>query len=161
MVLLTMIASLSLLACSAQNNGDVMSKITQAEQALTQHPRDQNAWQQLYTLINENYVKFTADQRSDIRKVLEQYGIWSTGTLYSANEPGTKIIVKGRVINAERKPIANASLHIFQTDSHGYYTPLDSIQKKMGEPDARLFCFLKTDANGNFEIHTVRPRVIQ
>jgi protocatechuate 3,4-dioxygenase beta subunit len=155
-VLLTMIASLNLVAGSAQNNG-VMSKIVQAEQVLKQHPRDQNAWQQLYTLINENYVKLTAGQRSDIRKVLEEYGVWSTGTLYTSNEPGTKIIVKGRVINAQGKPMANASLHIFQTDSHGYYTPLDSAEKKMGEPDARLFCFLKTDANGNFEIHTVRP----
>jgi protocatechuate 3,4-dioxygenase beta subunit len=27
----------------------------------------------------------------------------------------------------------------------------------MGEPDARLFCFLKTDENGNFEIRTIRP----
>jgi len=61
------------------------------------------------------------------------------------------------LINTEGKPIANASLNIFQTDSHGYYTPLDSIEKKMGEPDARLFCFLKTDASGSFEIHTVRP----
>jgi protocatechuate 3,4-dioxygenase beta subunit len=45
----------------------------------------------------------------------------------------------------------------FQTDSRGYYTPFDSAQNKMGEPDARLFGFLKTDANGNFEIHTIRP----
>jgi len=157
MVLLTVIASLSLLTCSAQNNGNVLSKITEAEQVLRQHPQDQNAWQQLYMLINEKYVKLTAGQRSDIRKVLEQYGIWSTGTLYTANEPGRKIIVKGRVVTADGKPIANASLHIFQTDSHGYYTPLDSVEKKMGEPDARLFCFLKTDANGNFEIHTIRP----
>ena len=144
-------------SCNAQNSADVKQKISKAEAYLKQNPQDQKNWQQLYTLVNDNYTKLTAEERTGIRKVLEQYGIWSTGTTYTANEPGTKIIIKGHVINAEGKPIANAALHIFQTDSRGYYTPLDSAEKKMGEPDARLFCFLKTDNNGNFEIHTIRP----
>ena len=155
--LLTLITSLSLLACSPQDNNDVLNKIAQAEQALKQHPQDHQSWQQLYALINENYTKLTADERTRLRKVLEQYGVWSTGNLYTASEPGTKIIIKGHVVNSKGQPVANASLHIFQTDSRGYYTPLDSAQNKMGEPDARLFGFLKTDASGNFEIHTIRP----
>ena len=156
--ILAIITSLSLLGCTiAQSNNNITAKITQAELALKQHSADQAIWQQLYILINENYTKLTAAERSRLRKVLEQYSIWSKGILYSAGEPGTKIIIKGHVVNAQGNPVANASVHIFQTDSHGYYTPLDSVQKKMGEPDARLFCFLKTDANGNFEIHTVRP----
>ena len=145
----------SLLSCNAQTN--TPTDMQQAEHALKKHPKDQQAWQQLYALMNDNYVKLTADERARLRKILQQYGIWSTGTLYTPNEPGTRIIIKGHVINTEGKPVANASLNIFQTDSHGYYTPLDSIEKKMGEPDARLFCFLKTDENGSFEIHTVRP----
>ena len=149
--------SFNLASCNAQNNNSIIGEIQQAEQSLKQHPKDQQAWQQLYALTNENYTKLTAEERTRLRKVLEQYGIWSTGTLYTPDEPGTKIIIKGHIINTEGKSVANASLHIFQTDSHGYYTPLDSIEKKMGEPDARLFCFLKTDENGNFEIHTIRP----
>ena len=151
------IFSFNLASCNAQNNNSIIGEIQQAEQSLKQHPKDQQAWQQLYALTNENYTKLTAEERARLRKVLEQYGIWSTGTLYTPDEPGTKIIIKGHIINTEGKSVANASVHIFQTDSHGYYTPLDSIEKKMGEPDARLFCFLKTDENGNFEIHTVRP----
>ena len=154
---LTTIIVFNLLSCGAQNDNNAPAEIPQAEQALKQHPKDQQAWQQLYALMNENYTALTATERARLRKVLQQYGIWSTGTLYTPDEPGTRIIIKGRVINTEGRPVANASLHIFQTDSHGYYTPLDSIEKKMGEPDARLFCFLKTDANGNFEIHTIRP----
>ena len=155
--ILTMLASLILLACSPQSNSDVITKISQAEQVLKQHPMDQQVWQDLYALMNENYTKLTATERARLRKVLEQYATWSTGTLYTTSEPGTKIIIKGHVANAQGKPIANASLHIFQTDSRGYYTPLDSAENKMGEPDARLFCFLKTDANGNFVIYTIRP----
>ena len=154
---LTAVFLFNLLSCNAQNNNNPLTEIQQAEQALKQHPKDQQAWQKLYALMNENYVKLTATERTRLRKVLQQYGIWPAGTLYTVNEPGTKIIIKGRIINTAGKPIANASLHIFQTDSHGYYTPLDSIEKKMGEPDARLFCFLKTDASGSFEIHTIRP----
>jgi len=154
---LTVITSLSLLACSPQNNNDVLNKIAQAEQALKQHAQDHQSWQQLFALMNENYTKLTTAERTRLRKVLEQYGMWSTGTLYTASEPGTKIIIKGHVVDSKGQPVANASLHIFQTDSRGYYTPLDSAQNKMGEPDARLFSFLRTDANGNFEIHTIRP----
>ena len=144
------------LCCNAQNN-NAKEKIAKAETDLKEHLQNQNNWQQLYTLINENYTKLTAAEREKLRKILEQYGVWSTGITYTAFEPGIKIIIKGRVVDTHGKPVANASLHIFQTDSHGYYTPLDSIEKKMGEPDARLFSFLKTDNKGNFEIHTIRP----
>ena len=145
------------LCCNAQSNNDVKEKIAKAEAGLRQHPQSQNNWQQLYALINENYTKLTSTERERLRKLLEQYGTWSTGTTYTVNEPGIKIIVKGHVVDTHGKPIANAHLHIFQTDSHGYYTPLDSAEKKMGEPDARLFCFLRTDDNGNFEIYTIHP----
>lgn len=141
----------------AQNSANITGKIALAEQFLKQHPKDQQAWQQLYVLMNNNYIKLTATERTRLRTILEQYGIWSTGTTYTSAEPGTRIIIKGHVINAQGKPIPNASLHIFQTDSRGYYTPLDSAEKKMGEPDARLFCFIKTDSAGSFEIHTIRP----
>ena len=156
-IVLAVVLCFSLCNCNAQNKTGIEASINKAENTLKQHPKDQANWQQLYTLINENYVKLTVAERIRLRKVLEQYGIWSTGTTYTANEPGIKIIIKGHVVNAQGKPIANASLHIFQTDSRGYYTPLDSAEKKMGEPDARLFCFLKTDNNGSFEIHTIRP----
>ena len=156
-LLLTTFILLCLSSCSAQNSNDALTKIKQAEQALNHHPKDQQAWQQLYILINENYTKLSAAERARLRKLLEQYATWSTGTLYAAGEPGAKIIIKGHIINSQGKPVANASVHIFQTDSRGYYTPLDSIEKKMGEPDARLFCFLKTDSNGYFEINTIRP----
>jgi protocatechuate 3,4-dioxygenase beta subunit len=154
---LTVTIACSIIFCNAQHNTGLLTKITQAEQALKQQPKNQQAWQQLYALLNDNYVKLTAAERTRLRKVLEQYGIWSTGITYTVAEPGIKIIIKGHVINAQGKPVPNATLHIFQTDSRGYYTPLDSAERKMGEPDARLFCFLKTDSNGNFEINTIRP----
>jgi hypothetical protein len=82
--------SFNLLSCNAQNSNNTATEIQQAEQALKQHPKDQQAWQQLYALMNENYTKLTAEERARLRKVLQQYGIWSTGTLYTSNEAGYK-----------------------------------------------------------------------
>ena len=77
-------------SCNAQNSADVKQKISKAEAYLKQNPQDQKNRQQLYILINDNYTKLTAEERTGIRKVLEQYGIWSTGTTYTTNEPGTR-----------------------------------------------------------------------
>ena len=147
----------SLFSCNAQiKNKELRENLAKAEQELTLHPNDQKVWQQLYSLMSENYIMFTAADRTRIRTVLEKRGSWPVVTLYTTNEPGTKIIIKGYVVNEKGLPVVNASLHIFQTDSRGYYTPLDSITQKMSEPDARLYGFLKTDSQGYFEIRTVR-----
>lgn len=69
------------LFCNAQNSAGIKEKIANAEAYLKQHPQNQDSWQQLYVLVNENYTKLSAADRTVIKKVLEQYGIWSTGTL--------------------------------------------------------------------------------
>lgn len=147
-----------LVSCNAQNkNKELSEKLAKAEQELSLHPNDQQIWQQLYSLMNDNYTMFTAADRARIRAVLEKRSSWPVVTLYTAKEPGAKIIIKGHVVNEKGLPVVNAVLHIFQTDSHGYYTPLDSVSQKMGESDARLYGFLKTDSHGYFEIRTIRP----
>jgi protocatechuate 3,4-dioxygenase beta subunit len=140
-----------------RNNEALAAKLVKAEQQMIQHDDEQANWQQLYTLVNENYVAVPETERVRLEKLLEKYTDWSTVTLYTATEPGEKIIIKGHVFNEKKIPIANARLHVFQTDSHGYYTPLDSINHKMGESFARLYSFIKTDSTGYFEIRTVRP----
>lgn len=146
------------ISCNAQiKNKELMEKLAKAEQELGLHPNDQQVWQQLYLLTNEHYTMFTAVDRTRIRTVLEKRSSWPVSTLYTVNEPGEKVIITGHVVNEKGLPVVNAALHIFQTDSHGYYTPLDSITQKMGETDARLYGFLKTDGHGYFEIRTVRP----
>lgn len=133
------------------------AKLVQAEQQLMKHDEEQSNWQELYNLVNENYVEIPEAERGRLQKVLEKYTDWPTGTLYTAAEPGEKIIIKGHILDEKKMPVANTALHIFQTDSHGYYTPLDSITHKMGEPFARLYSFIKTDSAGYFEIRTIRP----
>ena len=155
---LLLIAVIILASCNAQQNNNKLAAAMKAtEEQLQKEPGKQEHWQQLYVLLNNNYVAFTKAERIQWRAVLEKYAQWNTGKLYDDKEPGIKIIIKGYVRNAAGKPVAKAQLHIFQTDSRGYYTPLDSAEKKMGEPDARLFSFIINDSTGYFEIQTIRP----
>jgi len=157
-LLLLVLTITGLINCNQKHSNTVLvAKLSQAEQQLIQHDEEQANWQQLYELVNENYTEISEAERTRLGQVLEKYTDWSTGTLYTSTEPGEKIIIKGHILDDKKMPVANASLHVFQTDSHGYYTPSDSITHKMGEPFARLYSFIKTDSAGYFEIRTVRP----
>lgn len=70
-----------------------------------------------------------------------------------AGEPGDRLTVTGTLIDGAGHPIANAELHVYQTDASGRYTPL----KPMDEPHARLGGRLRTGAEGRFELRTIRP----
>ena len=74
-------------------------------------------------------------------------------TLVTAQEPGTPLHVAGVVRDRGGKPIAGATVHVYQTDASGRYTP----DKPMDEPHARLSGMVTTDVEGRFEVHTIRP----
>jgi protocatechuate 3,4-dioxygenase beta subunit len=77
----------------------------------------------------------------------------SSITLVSDSEPGQRLTIHGRVGGENGKPVAGARLHVYQTDASGRYTP----GKPMDEPHARLAGWLRTDMDGKFELHTIRP----
>ena len=74
-------------------------------------------------------------------------------TLVSAGEPGQRLVVHGRVVDDTGRPIVHAQLHVYQTDATGRYTR----ERPMDEPHARLSGWLRTDEEGRFELHTIRP----
>jgi protocatechuate 3,4-dioxygenase beta subunit len=77
----------------------------------------------------------------------------NTLQLATPDEPGTRLTVSGVVRGKDGKPIAGAEIHAYQTDNRGWYTPA----KPMDEPHARLSGHLRTDAEGRFELRTIRP----
>jgi hypothetical protein len=77
----------------------------------------------------------------------------SSITLVSDSEPGQRLTIHGRVAGENGQPVAGARLHVYQTDASGRYTP----GKPMDEPHARLAGWLRTDKDGKFELHTIRP----
>ena len=52
---------------------------------------------------------------------------WSA-TVAAPGEPGTRLIVRGRVTASDgRTPVAGAALHVWQTDTRGYYAADGSL----------------------------------
>ena len=77
----------------------------------------------------------------------------ATLSIAPQTEPGSRLSIKGRVLDPSGKPVAGASLYVFQTDARGYYAP----GNPRGENDARIHGYLRTDRNGEFSVATIRP----
>ena len=75
--------------------------------------------------------------------------------LVTAGEPGTPLVVTGRVFAADgRTPVEGVTLHVYHTDARGLYSEHDGDGK---EPQPRLKGWMKTDALGRYEFRTIRP----
>jgi protocatechuate 3,4-dioxygenase beta subunit len=81
-------------------------------------------------------------------------GAPSSIVIAGPNEPGERLVVTGRVIEGT-KPVAGASVYVFQTDAKGLYAPGRSGPD--AELDPRLHGALRTDAEGRYRYETIRP----
>lgn len=74
-------------------------------------------------------------------------------SLASADEPGERLIVSGRVFGPDGKtPVADASLYVYQTDKDGIYSrPVNDSRTP------RLRANLRSDSEGRYEYSTVKP----
>jgi protocatechuate 3,4-dioxygenase beta subunit len=77
----------------------------------------------------------------------------STGRVAPANEPGQPLTVSGTVVGPEGKPVAGASLYVYQTDHEGYY----GVKPASDNRNPRLKLFLRSDAQGAWSFETVKP----
>ncbi|HJQ35749.1 MAG TPA: hypothetical protein VKB93_01290 [Thermoanaerobaculia bacterium] len=77
--------------------------------------------------------------------------IGSVGRIAPPNEPGTPMIIHGRVFQRDGKtPIAGAIVFAYHTDHKGVYNVNEA-------PGWRLRGWAKSDASGRFEFRTIRP----
>ncbi len=67
-------------------------------------------------------------------------------------ERGEPTVVRGRVLSPDGKPLANASLDVWQSDDIGYYDVQD-----VNQPSMNLRGIFKTNANGEFWFRTIKP----
>lgn len=76
---------------------------------------------------------------------------WVT-TIVPEGEPGDRLVVSGRVFAPDgQRTAAGVIVYAYNTDKNGYYSP----DGKVGHP--RLKGYMKTDADGRFELHTIVP----
>lgn len=108
-------------------------------------------------LSDKKYISLHPD--TDFRKLIKEYCTAGTLAIAMDNEPGRKIKVIVTVKGADSLPVVNALVYLYQTDSRGWYAA-GSPHVGGNEGDmrhARLFGYVKTNANGQFELHTIKP----
>jgi protocatechuate 3,4-dioxygenase beta subunit len=96
---------------------------------------------------------------TSFRKIIEKYAKAETISIASDTIPGKKIKVIGTIKNEEGQPVANALVYLYHTDSRGWYAA-NSPHVNMNSGDmlhARLFGYVRTDKDGKFELHTIKP----
>lgn len=109
-------------------------------------------------LSNEKYMKLHS--LTPFREVIAKHAKSETVTMVTAAEPGKKITVKAVLKTAAGKPIDDALVYLYHTSDKGWYSDTGAhIQTHEGDVrHARLFCYVKTGAQGRFEIETIQPR---
>ncbi len=72
------------------------------------------------------------------------------------NNAGQRVLLRGRVLGAQGQPLPDASLDFWQNADNGLYWQLDPEQ-----PRNNLRCQIKVDAQGAWEMATIRARPYQ
>jgi protocatechuate 3,4-dioxygenase beta subunit len=81
----------------------------------------------------------------------------ATAVLIPPGEPGEPLIVEGRVLSEDGKPVAGAPLYLYHTDVQGYYSAGGKDERNPGARSSRLRGNLKTDAEGRYQFRTIKP----
>jgi protocatechuate 3,4-dioxygenase beta subunit len=72
------------------------------------------------------------------------------------SEKGDRMVVRGVVMDKDKKPIPNASVYIYHTDAEGRYNNTEP-RPGFGGESPRLFAYLRSDAVGRYVYGGVRP----
>jgi len=149
--------SLSLLLCAtlasslfAQQNKDALIK--EAEEKLKNNKASISQ-----ILTDKKYD--AVHPETSFRDIIEKYCKAETISIATDTIPGRKIKVIGTVKDNNGKPVVGALVYLYHTDSRGWYAA-NSPHVSMAEGDmrhARLFGYVKTDKEGKFELHTIKP----
>ena len=93
------------------------------------------------------------------REMIKKYAKAETITIVTGTEPGLKILVKGTIKSPDGKAVKDAMVYVYQTSDKGWYsdTAPHVLIMEGDRRHARLFGYMKTDANGSFSFNTIRP----
>ncbi len=108
-------------------------------------------------LTNEQYLSLHPE--TEFRELIKKYCAAQPVKIATDDEPGRKIKVLATLQREDQKPVADAVVYFYQTDAKGWYAAdKPHVGGNSGDQGhARLFGYAKTDANGRFEIHTIKP----
>ena len=81
----------------------------------------------------------------------------TTDNLVGPGVTGEKVIVEGRIVDADGKPVGDAIVEIWQANAHGRYAHPDDTQDKPLERGFKGFGRVATDEEGLFRFTTIKP----
>ena len=70
---------------------------------------------------------------------------------------GERVTIRGRVIDADGRPVNDAAVEIWQANSHGRYANPEDRQDRPLEPAFRGYGRSLTDEHGSFRFSTIKP----
>jgi protocatechuate 3,4-dioxygenase beta subunit len=76
----------------------------------------------------------------------------STARIAPTSEPGDPLLIRGRLLNVDGSPAANAIVFAYHTDRAGLYD-----KRENGPHSWRLRGWVRTDGDGRFTFETIRP----
>jgi protocatechuate 3,4-dioxygenase beta subunit len=97
--------------------------------------------------------------KTPFRQLLARHADAKPLTLTTKDEPGTPFVVQARVVAEGGKPVAGALVYAYHADARGFYGyERAHVGGNAGDfGHARLFGYVRTDVEGRFELHTIRP----
>ncbi|MAG56337.1 MAG: hypothetical protein CMJ83_08615 [Planctomycetes bacterium] len=96
------------------------------------------------------------DRRTELFKLVREHVSTHRIRLVDRQERGRRIRLRGQVVDMDTsKPLPGALVQLFHTDASGEYRPGMDAGGGAGNP--RLWGYLRTNAEGRFELDTIMP----
>lgn len=70
---------------------------------------------------------------------------------------GDRVVIRGRVLDGDGKPVDDAVIETWQANAHGKYAHPEDVREKLLEPGFKGFGRVLTDARGGFSLKTIKP----
>jgi len=80
-----------------------------------------------------------------------------TDNLAGPGVAGEKVMVEGRILDGDGRPVNDAVVEIWQANAHGRYPHPEDAQDKPLEPAFKGFGRVTTDSEGAFRFTTIKP----
>lgn len=108
-------------------------------------------------LTNPEYMP--AHEWPRFRQLIRAHAKANQLTIVTAQEPGDPLVVTGTIRDKQGTPLKDALIYIYQTSGKGWYSDkAPHISGNSGDQKhARLFGYLNTNQNGQYEFRTIRP----
>jgi protocatechuate 3,4-dioxygenase beta subunit len=135
-----------------EETAEIRSLIDKAKLAL------ENGKATTTTLITDP-ASMAAHEFPRFRKLIRDYAKTHQAILVTPQEPGESLIVTGVIRDQQSRPIKGAVVYMYQTSAKGWYSDkAPHISGMAGdEKYARLFAYLTTNQDGQYELRTIRP----